>query len=422
MKTKNLRVFVKALEVVLHKRVDVGLLIRLFNRNVEANPFALKTSPQVKYNVEQFTHAILFSGINRMSIELGATILKTLDPASPSPDAVYDQINKLAIPEVDEAVNNHLQKTVTKTIKGKTKKKQTIVLDLHKEPYYGKKESEYIIKSKPQKSTNPFYFYATACLPKTKPPKKKGGGEGKLLTLAVKTVKKGEKRAEIGIFLIKNAEKIVGDVGMVVADGEFYIAEFMRYLDQAGKGFAIRAHINGKLKEYVERERLAEKLPEDGKTGVFLDSYTCTNKRGGLRHEVKILFFKKDGEIIALAVNKNSRASAKRIIETFNPCFGVESTYRDGRDRMCRGKPQATQARSVRFYTGLILLNLKMIYALLKEEEGSGTLWDTRKDLLFFFLCLLLALISILGKPPSPKKIKKLFEQKTEELKNMILD
>jgi len=31
-------------------------------------------------------------------------------------------------------------------------------------------------------------------------------------------------------------------------------------------------------------------------------------------------------------------------------------------------------------------------------------------------------LISILGKPPSPKKIKKLFEQKTEELKNMILD
>jgi len=178
MNTKNLRVFVKALEVVLHKRVDVGLLIRLFNRNVEANPFALKTSPQVKYNVEQFTHAILFSGINRMSIELGATILKTLNPASPSPDAVYDQINKLAIPEVDEAVNNHLQKTVTKTIKGKTKKKQTIVLDLHKEPYYGKKESEYIIKSKPQKSTNPFYFYATACLPKTKPRRKKGEGRG----------------------------------------------------------------------------------------------------------------------------------------------------------------------------------------------------------------------------------------------------
>nr|MDO8082765.1 hypothetical protein [Candidatus Freyarchaeota archaeon] len=61
-----------------------------------------------------------------------------------------------------------------------------------------------------------------------------------------------------------------------------------------------------------------------------------------------------------------------------------------------------------------------MVYALLKEAESSGTWWDTRKDFLFFFLCLVLALISMLEEPPP--KIKKLFEQKTEELKNMILD
>lgn len=190
----------------------------------------------------------------------------------------------------------------------------------------------------------------------------------------METVKKGEKRAKIGIFLIKNAEKIVGDVGTVVGDGEFYIVEFMRDLDQAGKSFVIQAHISGKLKEYVERERLAEKLPEDGKTGVFLKSYTCTSRNGKLRHEVKILFFKKDGEIMALAVNRNSRVSAKGIIEAFEPRFGIESTYRGGRDRMCRGKPQATQTRSVCFYVGLILLNLKMIYALLKRGGGLGDL------------------------------------------------
>lgn len=112
-------------------------------------------------------------------------------------------------------------------------------------------------------------------------------------------------------------------MGTVVADGEFFIVEFMQHLDQTEKSFVIRAHISGKLKEYVEKERLAEKLPEDGKTGVFLNSYTCTSKRGGLRrHEVKILFYKKDGKIIALAVNKNSRAGAKGIIETFDPRFG----------------------------------------------------------------------------------------------------
>lgn len=232
-------------------------------------------------------------------------------------------------------------------------------------------------------------------------------------------MKRGEKRTKIGIFLIKNAEKILGRVGTVVGDGEFYIAEFMQQLDQEGKSFVIRAHISGKLKEYVEKERLAEKLPEDGKTGVFLKSYTCTSKSGGLRHEIKILFYKKEGKITALAVNKDSRASAKRIIETFEHRFGIESTYRDGRDRMCRGKPQTAQAKSICFYTGLILLNLKMIYALLKEAGSSVTRWDTRKDLLLFFLCLVLALISILEDPP-PKKIKKLFEQKTEEMKEMI--
>nr|MDO8082767.1 hypothetical protein [Candidatus Freyarchaeota archaeon] len=179
---KEITYVMKTFQRALHERIDVRLLLNLYKENVNANPFNLKASPQTKYNTEQFTHTILFSGINRMSIELGATILKILKPYSPSPDAVYDQINKLAVQEVDEAVNSHLQKTVPKTLraqKGKTKKKkQTIALDLHKEPYYGKKKSEHIIKSKPEKSTNTFHFYATACLPKAKPRRKKGKGKG----------------------------------------------------------------------------------------------------------------------------------------------------------------------------------------------------------------------------------------------------
>lgn len=163
--------------MALHERIDVRTLLNLYRENVKGNPFNLEASPQTKYSTEQFTHTILFSGINRVSIELGATILKMLKPYSPSPDAVYDQINKLAVKEVDEAINSHLQKTVPKILakKGKNKKKGTIVLDLHKEPYYGKRESEYIIESKPEKGTNTFHFYATACLPKSKTRK---GGKG----------------------------------------------------------------------------------------------------------------------------------------------------------------------------------------------------------------------------------------------------
>nr|MDO8082760.1 hypothetical protein [Candidatus Freyarchaeota archaeon] len=141
----------------------------------------------MKYSEHWFLLIPFFAGMHESSVKQGVELLKEFGQQPPAADTVLKKLEPLDMEQIEAEVNEYLYQSLKPHPRfgGKTKrKKTTLAIDLHDEPYYGDSQSEYVTTGKRREGTNRFFRFATAYICE----------DGYRYNLGVKMVKKGTKR------------------------------------------------------------------------------------------------------------------------------------------------------------------------------------------------------------------------------------
>nr|MDO8081584.1 hypothetical protein [Candidatus Freyarchaeota archaeon] len=167
-------------------RPNKMLLMKLFKFDVlSQNPLGMVLS-NVKYSEYWFLLIPFLAGMHEVSVEQGVELLKEFGQQPPSADTVLKKLEPPDVEQIEATVNEYLYQSLKPhpRFRGKMeRKKTTLAIDLHDEPYYGESRSEYVVTGKRREGTNRFFRFATAYICE----------DGYRYNLGAKMVKKGTK-------------------------------------------------------------------------------------------------------------------------------------------------------------------------------------------------------------------------------------
>ncbi|MCK4491347.1 MAG: transposase, partial [Candidatus Altiarchaeales archaeon] len=182
-----------------------------------------------------------------------------------------------------------------------------LAIDFHDDRYYGEKDDEGVVGTKPERGTCYAFRIATIDIVM----------HGCRFTLAEVPFRKGMKNADIVEHLIRKAEKYVKIKG-VLLDGGFYEADVIERLKKLRIKYIIRADKSRKLRR---------KLKRANKERGYRTTWTV-NKRAETTL-VAVYAKKKNGERREWhAWVTNIGASPKKIQKTYKKRWGIETGYR----------------------------------------------------------------------------------------------
>jgi len=183
----------------------------------------------------------------------------------------------------------------------------TLAIDFHDDRYYGKKDDDGVVGTKPERGTCYAFRIATIDIVM----------HGLRFTIAELPFKKGMKNADIVEHLIRKVEKYV-EIKEVLLDGGFYEADVIERLKKLKVEYIIRADKSKKLNKRLKRAN---------KERGYRTPWTV-NKRA----ETTLVAFyakKKNGKKKEWhAWVTNSYASPKKICKLYKRRWGIETGYR----------------------------------------------------------------------------------------------
>ena len=301
-------------------------------------------------NQKTLFQGIIGMAVNRLSIHsIGNFVQKV-----PCETSFRHHLSKLDLPTLENMNSRILTYGAGSLLK--KGKKYPFAIDLTNDPYYGKIDetnADYVIRSKPKKSTTSFYSYASLYTIR----------KGERLTLAVFPVKKGIRMVEYLRKCVEVIQELNVNVEVLCLDRGFYSKEVLSFLQNEDI-----PHIMPVKKYGAEMSALL--------VGNRARNATYTMKGKGkpldinIAIDVKYLQGKngKYGNINLGYVAHGLDWKPRRIYNIYKTRFAIEASYRIRNTVKCK-----TSSKSVviRYLYAVIALLLKNIWVVLQRTYFS---------------------------------------------------
>ncbi len=231
-----------------------------------------------------------------------------------------EQLQTANLPQLQEAVNRALQRSLSRDVKGQLLE---VAIDFHDQPYYGKSEQAegLWVGGEAKNGTTKMYRVATAYVIKN----------GHRLTLAIKFVVPDDSTKEVVEYLLEQLQTVEIRIKCLYLDRGFGTIEIARYLKQIKQTAIVACPIRGSKggtaalcvgrKSY--RTNHIFKSQKHGKEEVemaMFKGFTRTTKKGKKVRKAKWLAY--------ILIEADEKLSAKTVKQRYRKRFGVEASYR----------------------------------------------------------------------------------------------
>ncbi len=315
-------------------------ITKLLNEHITLN-----LSPLAKFTQARHLMLLVLAALDNTSAEAIAKDKLCL----PSADTVLGAIRKLHWTDVRSGFDRILDVTLIQLRKQRMLWGSIILaIDFHDDRYYGDKDDDGVIGTKPERGTCYAFRIATIDIVM----------HGFRFTLAVMPFRKGMSNADIVEYLIGTVERYVKIWG-VLLDGGFYGVEVIKRLDKLNVKYVIRADKSKKLDNRLKRAN-----KEKGHKSPW------TVNKGAETTLVAVYDKKKNSEKEEWhAWVTNIDASPKKIGEIYKRRWGIETGYRVKGDFQANTCSRNFTVRIMYSLLAICLYNLWVLINLLYDFE-----------------------------------------------------
>lgn len=315
----------------------------------------LNLSPIAKFTQAQHLTLLVLAALDNTSAEAVAQDKHRL----PSADTVFGAIKNLDWEDVKKGFDKILDATFFQLRKHRMLwGSVTLAIDFHDDRYYGDKNDEGVVGTKPERGACYAFRIATIEIVM----------HGWRFTLAEVPFIKGMKNADIVEHLIRKVGKYV-KIKEVLLDGGFYEAEVIERLNKLKVKYIIRADMSEKLRKQLKRANR-----ERG----YKSSWTV-NKEA----ETTLVAFygrkKKSEKKTWHAWVTNTYKSPKRIYKLYKRRWGIETGYRVKGNFQANTCSKNFTVRVLYSLLAICLYNLWVLINLLHDFEIIKRAVTTRK-------------------------------------------
>ena len=335
------------------------LFARWKKQNYLSEEELLKTR---NFEVNEFLKPLMLASTNNLSIISACTFYRSLGRRCPSPELVLNSCSEIS-PHLMEVHVNHTLEQQFHQLPGKIRlefrRRGIIIIDFHRDPYYGDPNNVYINKKGISKSTNLSYCYLTADIYSPK---------GKQ-TIAV-IHKAQTDRVEDLFFDILARIECFFQPKLILMDGEFTTARILAALDSRGIQYIGRRTITNRLRSFG----LAYSLSDDWDKLRRYHRIIVQDKTKKFETAIYVTFLRKHNKIKALVVSPQLNLSPKEAEKLYDRRFGIESGYRDKHIFQARTTSKNLSVRYILFLFAIILWNLWQTFLMLLTTPKSTSL------------------------------------------------
>lgn len=279
-----------------------------------------------------------------------------LDDNIASPDAILYQIKKQNINDFTFAFDNIVKElTVLAKKLGFLKKKVTLAIDFHDDPYYGDKNNSYVMGMKPKLGTSCCFRYASICVVQRK----------KRFTVGVLPINPLTIKKRVVEKLIRTANKYV-KISKVLLDRGFYTVEVIETI----KGLKIK-YIMPAIKTDAMKKVIIER---NNKKRTKVSEYSIKDN-SGKSTKVKLIILKSKVKKPKTIYDKyfvlitNIKIRFKHLItqipKEYRKRWGIETSYRVKHEFLAKTTCRKYTVRYYYFILSAILYNVWIILNLL---------------------------------------------------------
>lgn len=320
-------------------------ITKLLNKHIDLN-----LSPVAKWTQLQHLTLFVLSALDNTSVEAIAKDKLRL----PSADTVINAIKKLDWKDIKRGFDKILDITLLQLRKQRMLwGSVTLAIDFHDDRYYGNKDDEGVVGTKPERGTCYAFRIATIDIVM----------HGCRFTLAEVPVKKGMKPADIVEYLIRKTWKYV-KIREVLLDGGFYDSDVIERLKKLNVKYIIRAD---------KSKRLNKRLKRANKDRGYRTSWTV-----GKRAETTLVAFyannkngkKKEWHAWVTNIDKSPRVIQK----IYKRRWGIETGYRVKGDFQANTCSRNFTVRVMYSLLAICLYNLWVLVNLLYDFDIIKTI------------------------------------------------
>lgn len=315
-------------------------ITKLLNDHIDLN-----LSPGAVFTQVQHLTLLVLAALDNTSVEAIAKDRHHL----PSADTVLGVIKKLDWKDLKKGFDKILDASLLQLRKRRMLwGSVTLAVDFHDDRYYGNKDDEGVVGTKPERGTCYAFRIATIEIVML----------GRRFTLAELPFRKGMKKADIVEHLIQKAEKYV-KIREVLLDGGFYEAEVIERLKKLKVKYIIRADKSKKLRNQLKRAN---------KERGYKSSWTVDKEA-----ETTLMAFyakkKKDERKEWYAWVTNIDASPKKIWKIYKRRWGIETGYRVKGDFQANTCSKNFTVRVMYSLLAICLYNLWVLVNLIHDVD-----------------------------------------------------
>lgn len=295
-----------------------------------------------------FTDACFYYRIQGIKCPSSELMLKTLK-AYPS---------SLMEIQVNQALRQQFE-GLPRQIRRYFKRFGVVILDFHRDPYYGKVNNPYITIGQVKDSTRKAYSYLTADLWTPRG----------LFTLAVKFRHPGEQVQDLFGDLLAQIELVLSPK-LFLMDGEFADVMILRDLIRRGIKFIARKSLTARVKPLAWAYELTDNWFE------FRRFHQITLLDKTKKHEVTVhvMFHRVKKKMKALIASPGLDLTVEQTDQTYRSQFGIETGYRDKHKFQGLTTSKSLSVRLILFLFAIVFWNLWQAFVILVFPRKKGSL------------------------------------------------
>jgi hypothetical protein len=303
----------------------------------------LYLNPRAEFTQDQHLMLLVLAALDNTSAEAIAKDKHRL----PSADTVLAAVKELSWQDVKKGFDKILDLTLLQLRKQRMLwGSVTLAVDFHDDRYYGAKDDEGVVGTKPERGT--CYAFRIATIDVVV--------QGRRFTLAELPFRKGMKKADIVEHLIRKAGKYV-NIREVLFDGGFYEADVIERLEKLKIRYVIRAD---------KSKKLCHRLRRANKERGYRTPWTVAKKVETTL--MAVYAKKKNGKRREWhAWVSNITASPKKIQKTYKKRWGIETGYRVKGDFQANTCSKNFTVRVMYSLLAICLYNLWVLINLIQD-------------------------------------------------------
>lgn len=314
------------------------------------------------FNPSDFFRPLELASLDNTSFTDACTYYRSQGVKCPSSELMLACLRNQSSTLVETQVNLTLRQQfegLPENIRKYFTQRGVVIIDFHRDPYYGKSDNPYVTIQQIKRSTRKAYSYLTADL---------WTPQG-LFTLAVHFRYPGETLYDLFCDLLTQIE-FVFKPKLFLMDGEFATVQILKHLLQKRIDFIARKSINNRLKPLG----LAYELTDNWELYPRFHQITFLDRSKKHEATVYVTFHRVQSEMKALVVSSTLKIDPTTADTLFRSRFGIETGYRDKHKFQGITTSNHLSIRLILFLFAIVLWNLWQAFVILVFPKRNYSL------------------------------------------------